>query len=95
LKNPLGIDAASLKYSFCAAKAGWYPEIIDVFEQCRVAYLTGILPQSGGLDDQPALFAMVFPAFVDRFRARTYARIWEDVSDYSQQILNAIFGKKK
>jgi hypothetical protein len=94
LKSPLGTDANSLKYPFCPAKATWYPEIMELWESCRVAYHTGIMPKNGGLEEQPDLFTQVFPAFVDRYKERTYARIWTDVQEYTGQVLTAVLGKK-
>jgi hypothetical protein len=91
----LTVDSAGLTYHFCPGKASWFPEIQELFEQCRVAYYTGITPRAGGLEDQRDLFAEVFPAFVERWRERVYNRIWADTTEYVEAVLKAIFGKKE
>jgi hypothetical protein len=86
------VDQVSLKYSFCPGKATWYPEVAKVFEWCRIALETGILPEEGSYLDQPALFVEVFPTFVERWRERSYQRVWLDISEFSPKVIEA-FGK--
>lgn len=86
-KNP-----NSTIYPYCPAKATWYPQIIDLFNHCRVTTQTGILPKEGGLEDQDEIFADVFPMFSDMWKALTYQNIWKDVQEYGDSILK-IFTK--
>ncbi len=95
LKKPRRIDNYSLEYGFCPGKATWYEEAAELFEQCRVALETGIMPSSGSLSDQDALFYEVFPFFVMRWRERAYHRVWADVREFTKEVLEGIFGKKK
>lgn len=55
---------------------------------------TGILPNEGSLQDQTDSFCEVFYPFVDRWKARTYAKVWGDVTDYVERVLKSLFGKK-
>lgn len=66
----------------------------QVFEQCRVAVETGILPRQGSLEDQDELFVEVFPTFVERWRARSYVRVWDDVRAFAKVLLDGLFTKK-
>lgn len=94
LKTPLSVDTFSLKYSFCPAKATWDVGLAVLFAQCRVAYQCGIMPLSGGMEDQTEEFAEVFPAFVDRWRERIYRQWWEDISSFTTSVLKSLFPKK-
>jgi hypothetical protein len=94
-RRPFEIDKGSLSYPFCPGKATWYAEYAELFEQCRVALEAGIMPKAGSLEDQDDLFVEAFPAFVERWRERSYQRMWRDVVEHTQKTLEAIFGKKK
>lgn len=93
-KKPKKIDDASLSYSYCPGKATWYPEIAELFEQCRVTLDAGILPKDGNYLDQDELFVEVFPFFVRRWKERNYDKIWSDVRDFVVPILEGFAGKK-
>ena len=94
LRKPRAIGQGSLSYPFCPGKATWNPELPAVLEQCRVALEAGILPEEGNFSAQSALFVEVFPTFVERWRERTYQKIWGDVRAFSKAVLEAVFGKK-
>jgi len=94
LKKPRRPDDKSLEYAFCPAKATWYPEIVELFTQCRIAMETGIMPQKGSFEEQPELFVEVFPDFVVRWKDRQYTRIWTDVAKFVSDVLEKIFSKK-
>jgi hypothetical protein len=94
LKKPRKLDDGSFEYSFCPGKATWYDEIQDLFEQCRVAFETGILPSEGSLQDQDEMFLDAFYIFVEHWTARRYTRIWKDVREFTKGILEAIFKPK-
>jgi hypothetical protein len=89
------VDDFSLSYSFCPGKATWYEDIAEVFDQCRIALETGILPSKGSLNDQSEMFCEAFPIFLARWKERQYNRIWTDVRDYTKQVLEALFPKGK
>lgn len=84
------VDDYSRKYLFCPAKSTWFPEIAELFEQCRIAMETGLLPVAGALEDQPELFVLVFPTFVERWRSREYFRVWRDVYEFTPKVLETI-----
>lgn len=88
------VGAGSLAYRFCPAKATWYDEIAELFEVCRLAMETGIMPKGLNLDDQDEIFAAALPAFVERWRERHYNRVWQDVHEFTGKVLEAVFGKK-
>jgi hypothetical protein len=90
--NPLKAD---IPLNFCPAKATWYPEIAELFNQSRVALETGILPREGSFCDQDELFYEVFPFFVERWKEKTYGRMWEDIQDFTLTVVKGIFGGKK
>ena len=94
LKKPRKVDDRSLEYRFCPGKATWYPEIYELFYQCRVALETGIMPNRGSFIEQDEMFVDVFPFFVDRWKERFYGRIWKDTQEYVKSILEALFKKK-
>lgn len=94
MKRPRKIDDKSLEYSFCAGKATWYNGLHSVYEECKVAMYTGILPNEGSFYEQDSIFVEAFPAFVHRWKERNYGRIWEDVKDFVEPILKS-FGTKK
>lgn len=93
------VDRHGPRYSFCPGKATWYYDIARVFQECRVTLETGILPRDGGLKDQEDLFVHVFPTFVEHFRHRSYARVWDDVGEVIPKVLEVIAsmftGKKR
>jgi hypothetical protein len=95
LKKARKIDNTSLEYAFCPGKATWFEEIQQVFEQCRVAFETGLLPKEGSLEDQDEMFAEVFYSFVEHWTAKRYASIWGDIREYTKVILKSIFGDGK
>ncbi len=82
------------RFAFCPGKATWYEEIITLYDDCRVALETGILPKGGALEDQDPLFLEAFPAFVQAWRERSYDRVWNDVRTFTKSVLEAVFGKK-
>lgn len=92
LKRGRKLDDYSIEVNFCPAKATWYPRIVNLFEQCRVSLESGFLPDSGGLKDQSDLFMEVYPFFIERWRHRTYYKVWQDVIEFTPSILSA-FGK--
>lgn len=85
-------DQNSAVQSFCPAKATWpeFADIAEVFEHCRVAVQTGLLPQLGAIEDQDEMFTEVFPVFVHRWKIREYAMVWEDVAKFTPEVLKAI-----
>lgn len=89
------MDNYGLEYSFCPGKATWYEEIAELFGQCRVALETGIMPSRGSFQDQSAMFVEVFPEFVQRWKERSYNRVWQDTREFTQAVLEAVFGKSK
>lgn len=52
------------------------------------------MPISGCFEDQHHLFVDTFPVFVEKWRERNYQKVWNDVSDFTQSTLKAVFGKK-
>lgn len=97
LAKPKSIDDAGLKLTFCPGKATWYPEIVEAFAQCFIAYKSGILPKPGGIEDQSPIFSEVFYTFVERYEARRYVKVWKDVGEFAHSVLEAIakmFGGK-
>jgi hypothetical protein len=95
LKKPRRVDARGLEFPFCPGKATWAEDTLALFEQCRIALETGIMPKEGSLEDQPAEFVDAFPLFVQRWRDRNYGRIWSDVQEFTSKVLEAVLGKKK
>jgi hypothetical protein len=91
------VDEYGMKYSFCPGKATWFYEILELYRQCRLSYLTGILPRSGGMDEQDAKFAETFPIFIDRWESRKYIKTWSDVNEFTVKVFESIgkmFGSK-
>jgi len=95
LSKPMKVAPLGDSYDFCPGKATWYPEIAELFQSCRVALETGILPKAGSLEDQDESFAEVFPLFIEKWKDATYRMIWSDVSEFTEKVLTSIFGKKK
>lgn len=93
-KKPMGVDRDSVKYTFCPGKATWYEEIAILFQQCRIALETGILPKKGSLEDQDELFTEVLYTFVERWRSRQYRLVWKDVTEMGEAVFKAFSGKK-
>lgn len=83
----ISINKRGIKFPFCPGKATWYPEIVELFDSCRVAVQTGIMPLRGALADQSYEFYDVFPTFVDLWKKRTYQSIWDDVIDHTEAVL--------
>jgi hypothetical protein len=95
LGKSMGPNALSL--TFCPAKAAWYPEVIELYDECMVAYKTGLLPRDGGLENQTVMFNEVFGFFVTYYDRRRYAQVWADVGDFTGKVFEAIskmFGGK-
>lgn len=90
LKRPKRVDDFGLEVLFCPGKATWYPEIANLFEECRVSYETGILPKKGLIADQDQLFTEVFPFFIERWVHRRYYKVWQDVIEFTPSVLSAI-----
>jgi hypothetical protein len=88
------LDDFSLSYQFCPGKAFWYEDMIELFQKCRVALETGIMPREGSFEDQDVLFCEVFFSFVQRWRERFYAKVWSDVQTFTKKILESVFSKK-
>lgn len=93
LQKPQAVDASGLPFSFCPGKATWYPGVVQAFGACRIALETGILPEAGSLADQDQLFVDVFPTFVERWKSRTYEKVWNDVRKFTKSVLEAVFKK--
>lgn len=93
LKSPMSVGDASRAYTFCPGKATWSAHAAELFEQCRVTLETGIMPKGPNLDDQDAYFAACLPAFVERWRERSYRRMWDDIGDFTSSVLKALFPK--
>ena len=94
LKKPRKLEGSNIEYTFCPGKASWYPDIIELFSQCRVAMETGIMPNEGSFLDQQDIFTEVFPTFVSYWKDRYYQRIWKDIQDYTKIVLESLFKKK-
>jgi len=90
LKSPMAVSKNGVKYTFCPGKSTWYEQTADIYDQCVVAAETGILPNEGGFVDQEALFAGVFPFFVEKYREKRYQRTWSDVSEFANDILKTV-----
>jgi len=95
LRKPRKVDDYGLEFTFCAGKATWYEEIADLFAECRVALETGILPNKGSFQDQSEMFVAVFPEFVQRWKERSYNRVWQDTREFTKAVLETVFGKGK
>lgn len=95
LKAKIRVDRPGAYYGFCPGKATWYPEMVALVEECRVALETGILPKEGSFEEQSEMFCEAFPHFVDRWKERTYLRIWSDVHNFTESTLKSLFGKGK
>lgn len=97
LRRPMKVNPqkADLALPFCPAKATWYPEIAELFNECRVTLETGILPKEGAFLNQSDLFHEVFPYFVERWKEKTYQRMWDDIQDFTLTVVKGIFGGKK
>ena len=89
------MDDYGLEYYFCPGKATWYDEIAELFGQCRMALETGIMPNKGSFQDQSAMFVEVFPEFVQRWKERSYNKVWHDTREFTKAVLEAVFGKSK
>ena len=79
LKRERKMSKESLSLSFCHAKALWYDTPSRLFESCYVAMETGILPKSGGLEDQDDIFVECFSFFVDYYKSKEKRRNWTDI----------------
>lgn len=55
---------------------------------------TGILPKAGSFEDQDEIFTDCLPVFVQKWKDRQYNRIWLDVHEHTQKVLEAVFPKK-
>ena len=80
-KSPKKLDKFSLEYYFCPGKAIRSALAAKLFQECRVALETGILPNRGCFLDQNEYFVEVFPSFVERWKTRQYNQIWIDISE--------------
>jgi hypothetical protein len=49
----------------------------------------GVFPEPGTFQDQSEEFCAALPAFIDRWKQRSYVRIWEDVHSFVSQIIKA------
>lgn len=97
MKIAKSMSANGLPLTFCPSKATWYPELLELYDECLIAYKTSLLPQEGGLENQSALFNDVFGFFVSYYDKRRYAQVWTDVGDFTHKIFEAIskmFGGK-
>lgn len=93
-KGGLSITKGGPQYPFCPGKARKETWALELFDLCRLAVQTGIMPNAGGLDDQDALFAEVFPVFAANWKEYTYRDIWKDVAKFTADTLKAVLGKK-
>lgn len=89
----MSIGPGSWSYPFCPGKATWGQDTADLFDACRVALETGILPVGSNLEDQDAHFTAALPVFIDRWRERAYQRTWTDASEYLSMLLASLFKK--
>lgn len=53
------------------------------------------MPKGGNFEDQDEVFFEALPLFINRWRERNYQRVWDDVGDFTQKVLKAVFGDKK
>lgn len=90
----MSVDDAGAMFNFCPGKATWSPAAARLFEQCRIALETGILPKGTTFEEQDVYFAEALPVFIERWRARIRRQIWDDVSEFLAIILTGLFGKK-
>jgi hypothetical protein len=86
------VDKAGAKFGFCPGKAKWYPEMAQLFNECKAAHLTGYLPEPGRFWDQHELFCEVYHIFVERYHDRHYARVWRDIHTFAPEVIKA-FGE--
>lgn len=94
LTKPVEIEKGWGGYTFCPGKATWFEHAGKIYEDCRIALETGILPREGSLEDQDTDFTDVFPGFVTHWRDRQYERIWDDIRSFTRSTLEAVLGKK-
>lgn len=52
------------------------------------------MPRGQSFDEQDEFFAAALPIFVDRWRERSYQRVWGDVGEYVAALAGALLGKK-
>lgn len=86
------VDQAGAAFPFCPGKARWYPEIQQLFNECKAAYLTGYLPAPGDFWDQYSAFCESYHVFVERWEERKYQRVWRDVNKILPEVVKA-FGE--
>jgi hypothetical protein len=84
------VDDNGILIKYCPGKATWYPAILKLFEECRFAYQTGILPRDGTYREQSMLFCEVYPHFVAHWESRRYLRTWSDVFEFTPKVLEAL-----
>ena len=84
------VDRYGVMLPFCPAKATWYPNIMQLFIECKAAYYTGYLPKPGDFWDQDQTFCEVYHVFVERFEDRKYARVWDKVNKIIPDVLKAL-----
>jgi len=92
------VDERGQKFTFCPGKATWYADIVKTYQECSLAFHTGILPREGHFSDQSELFVECYQAFVESYTERRYGRVWQDVSTFAEGVLKVIakmFGGKK
>jgi hypothetical protein len=90
-------DEHGIKVNFCPGKATWFESMLRLFNDCKVAIHTGLLPKSGGLENQSALFTDTFSFFVERWVYRSKIRLWTDIHEFTGKVFESIgkmFGSK-
>jgi len=89
------IKINNAKFRFCPAKASWYEDMVDLYHECELAALTGIMPNRGEFKDQDEIFSDVLPHFVKRWDEKRYHRKLKDGQKILGDLANAIFGEGK
>lgn len=52
------------------------------------------MPKEGSFEDQDEMFVAALPDFIERWKRRQYLGIWQDVRQYVEAVLKALFDKK-
>jgi hypothetical protein len=97
LKITKQVDEFGTKVHFCPAKATWYDEVVTLFYQCKLAYITGILPKEGSLENQSSKFVDALYVFAEKWENRKHIKLWQEIYEFSEKIFHGIskmFGGK-
>jgi hypothetical protein len=96
LKKPMAVDNSfGRKFEFCPGKATWSARMAEAFQQCLLAYRTGILPRGGHFEDQDAWFYRVYPTFVHLWREHEYQRQFKDLAELMRMHADAVLAPWK